>query len=293
MLKDIQDSVRVNSNIRRSQNLDPSREELIAAQGARGNSEQASTDPEGFLRPSIHAKILSRLFWPQLHDESYRVPEDISQLQKRYEIGFESLKSSRKLTWLHALGQATVELELADRTIVEEVHTWQATVISAFQSDDEAEVVGRKGVAELVQYLEMDETLVRSALKFWTSKVVLQEVEKDIFEVLETLNQEDRARSNAQAAASATAIADDGTDDGTLMANEGITKEKRQLYWQFIQGMLKNNTSQMPLQQIGMMLKMLLPDGFPLSNEELQEFLGSFVADGGLVFAGGKYKLKR
>jgi len=293
MLKDIQDSVRVNANIRRSQKLDPSAEELNAAQRTRNDAEQSGVDPEGLLRPSLHAKILSRLFWPQLHDEDYRVPEDISQLQKSYEIGFESLKSSRKLTWLHALGQATVELDLTDRTIVEEVHTWQATVIWAFHSDDERDISVRRGVAELVEHLEMDEALVRNALKFWTNKIVLQEVEKDVFEVLETLNQEDRARSNAQVVASAAATADDDTDDATLMANNGITKEKRQLYWQFIQAMLKNNTSQMPLQQIGMMLKMLLPDKFPFSNEELQEFLGSFVADGALIFVGGKYKLKR
>ena len=293
MLKDIQDSVRVNSNIRRSQKLEPSGEELMAAQQIRSNSEHEDTDPEGLLRPSLHAKILSRLFWPQLHDENYRVPKDISQLQKSYEIGFESLKSSRKLTWLHALGQATVELDLTDRTIVEEVHTWQATVIWDFQDDEEGDASIRRSVAELVHRLEMDEALVRSALKFWTNKIVLQEVEKDVFTVLETLNQEDRARSNAQAAASTAATAEDGIDDAALLANDEISKEKRQLYWQFIQGMLKNNSSQMPLQQIGMMLKMLLPDGFPLSNEELQEFLGTFVSEGALVFAAGKYKLKR
>jgi anaphase-promoting complex subunit 2 len=111
--------------------------------------------------------------------------------------------------------------------------------------------------------------------------------------VLETLNQEDRARSNAQAAASAAAAPDDGMDDAALVANEGITAEKGQMYWQFIQGMLKNSSSQMPLQQIATMLKMLIADGFPYSNEELQVFLGTKVADGELEFAGGKYRLKK
>ncbi|KAH8602807.1 hypothetical protein B0O99DRAFT_647646 [Bisporella sp. PMI_857] len=296
MLKDIQDSARVNSIIKRAQKLDNSDDEGSNAQRSTsalhpGKDRRANTP--ALLRPSLNAKILSRLFWPQLHDETYRVPDDILELQKTYATGFESLKTSRKLTWLHALGQATVELELKDRIVVEEVHTWQATVIWAFQSNEGGDDSLRRSVDDLVEHLEMDETLVRSALKFWTSKLVLQAVEKDVYAVLETLNQEDRARSNARAATSAAAAPEGSTDDTTLMTTQGISKEKRQLYWQFIQGMLKNNSSQMPLMQIAMMLKMLLPDGFPLSNEELQEFLGTIVADGALEFVGGKYKLKK
>ena len=132
MLKDIQDSGRVNGVIRRNQHLDPSEEETIAAR-ANADMSDEDTSPEGLLKPSLHAKILSRLYWPQLQDDDFRVPEVITDLQKRYGEGFESLKASRKLTWLHTLGQATVELELEDRTLTEEVHTWQATVIWAFQ----------------------------------------------------------------------------------------------------------------------------------------------------------------
>jgi anaphase-promoting complex subunit 2 len=254
--------------------------------------EEDKVNPEGLLKPSLHAKILSRLFWPQLQDESYRVPEDIARLLKRYEQGFESLKASRKLTWLHALGQATVELELTDRTVVEEVHTWQATVIWAFQSDEAGEIT--LSVQDLMRHLEMEETLVRSALKFWVGKLVLQEVDQDVFAVLETLNQEDRARSNAQAlAAAAGAAADESREDAVSMKNNGITEEKAPMYWQFIQGMLKNSSSHMPLQQIVMMLKMLIADGFPYSSEELQEFLGRKIADGQLELVGGKYKLKK
>lgn len=266
MLKDIQDSGRVNATIRHNQQLDLSNE---------------AVNPEG---TSLNAKILSRLFWPQLHDESYRIPNIITDLQRRYEQGFESLKSARKLTWLPALGQATVELELADRTVVEEVLTWQATVIWAFQDDELGDQT--RSVEELVLSCEMDEPLVRSALKFWSNKLVLQEVSKDVFTVLESLNQEERARSNAQAAGSSK------MDEPQLPA-PGIAAEKMQMYWSFIQAMLTNSSSQMPLQQIAMMLKMLITDGFPYSNEELQEFLGLKVQSGELEVVGGKYKLKK
>jgi anaphase-promoting complex subunit 2 len=220
------------------------------------------------------------------------------KLQQRYEHGFESLKNSRKLTWLHALGQATVELELRDRTIYEEVHTWQATVIWAFQSNDESNDESvespAKSVGELVEHLEMDETLVRSALNFWVGKMVLREFCKDEYVVLETLNQEDLAKSNAQAAAAAAAASTEIIgDDAALIANDDLASEKMQMYWQFIQGMLTNSSPQMPLQQIAMMLKMLIVDGFPYSNEELQEFLGRKVKEGALEFVAGKYKLKK
>jgi anaphase-promoting complex subunit 2 len=188
----------------------------------------------------------------------------------------------------------TVELELEDRTITEEVHTWQATVIWAFQNEGLGNRVMEKTVHEIAQVLEMDDVLVRSALRFWTKKLVLHEVSPDRFAVMETLNQEDRARSKAQAAASSIPGASDESSDGTGMgANEGIGEEKLGIYWNFIQGMLTNSSPTMALQQISMMLKMLISEGFPYSNEELQEFLGRKVTEGSLELVGGKYRLKK
>ena len=192
------------------------------------------------------------------------------------------------------MGQATVELEFEDRTIVEEVHTWQATIIWAFQNEEPAPVGLSRTVDELAQKLEMEETLVRSALKFWVNKLVLHEISPNTFAVLETLNQEDRERSNAQAASSAASgTHDESVGDVGLAGDEGIGEEKMGMYWQFIQSMLTNSSSQMPLQQIAMMLKVLIVDGFPYSNEELQELLERKVVEGKLELVGGKYKLKK
>ncbi|TVY49083.1 Anaphase-promoting complex subunit [Lachnellula occidentalis] len=301
MLKDIQDSGRLNGLIRKNQKLNVTSDEEAAISSHRPEKQHRQTRrsagtglEEAVEKPSINAKILSRLFWPQLQDDNFFIPDEIATLQKRYEEGFASLKASRKLTWLHALGQATVELELEDRTIIEEVHTWQAMVIWAFENDENDETESQHTVEQLVEILEMEEPLVRSALKFWVNKLVLHEVSPSTFGVLETLNQEDRARSNAQAAASSSAANDnDGDEESKQLKKDGIESEKMQLYWQFIQSMLKNSSSQMPLQQIAMTLKMLIMDGFPYSNEELREFLARKVADGDLELAGGKYKLNK
>jgi anaphase-promoting complex subunit 2 len=289
MLKDIQDSGRVNHVIRRDQSLEPSREELEFAR----TSLPKIISPEGLHKPSLHAKILSRLFWPQLQDDSYNIPSSITDLQKHYEAGFETLKASRKLTWLPALGQATVQLEFEDRKIVEEVHTWQATIIYAFQSPDGSQVTHT--IDSLTTLLEMDEHLVRTAVKFWVSKLVLHSPSQGTYTPLETLNKSEQAAlSTAQtsSAAQAQQISEEEMDEeGNGGSKE--TEEKMAMYWQFIQGMLKNSSSQMPLGQISMMLKMFVGEGFPYSNEELKELLQEKVQEGVLELAGGKYKLRK
>ncbi|KAI9745196.1 MAG: hypothetical protein M1818_001474 [Claussenomyces sp. TS43310] len=300
MIRDILSSRPLNSIIRKRQNLAPSANEIHAARTAHRTLRQDHVTPEGLHKPSLHAKILSRLFWPHLHDGFYRIPPIIAELQGRYEKGFEELKNARVLTWLHALGQATVELDLLDRVVFEECQTWQATVIWAFHSDIESDKSPTRSVEELVRHLEMDETLVRSAINFWVGKMVLHEVQRDTYGVLETLNTEDRARSNAQAAAAAVAATESSVDEGALIgggendgAKNGIGEDKGEMYWAFIQGMLKNSAAQMPVQQIGMMLKMLIADGFPYGDEELREFLSAKAEKGLLEVKAGKYRLKK
>jgi anaphase-promoting complex subunit 2 len=57
--------------------------------------------------------------------------------------------------------------------------------------------------------------------------------------------------------------------------------------------MLTNSAPTMPLGQMLMMMKMLIPDGCSWTNEELQEFLAEKVAENKLELAGGKYRLPK
>ncbi|EDN91685.1 hypothetical protein SS1G_07545 [Sclerotinia sclerotiorum 1980 UF-70] len=284
MLKDILDSVRLDLAIRKTQEL--------------SLAEREATPPPP-SQPILHTKILSRLFWPPLQESAFTLPPQITNLQSHYSTAFSSLKPARKLTWLPALGHTTVELELADRTVVEECTTWQATVISCFHSEtssiDADEEVGlSKSIEELSSELQMESTLILSALKFWASKLVLHESppKSQIYSVLETLNASERARSDALA--SATANADNNDDEGEGGKGEkGITGEHAKVYWQFVQSMLTNSSSRMGAPQIAMMLKMLIAEGFPYSNEELLEWLGGKVEEGVLECVGGRYKLRK
>jgi anaphase-promoting complex subunit 2 len=131
----------------------------------------------------------------------------------------------------------------------------------------------------------MDEDTLRAALRFWMSKRVLREVTEGSYQVLERLDGTDIGQQQEESL--------DTDVDDIPTSKPSMSKEEQMMYWQFIQGMLKNSAAQMPLAQIAMMLKMLIAEGFPWSNVELGEFLKSKVDDGDLELAGGKYKLKR
>ncbi|KAH7376021.1 Cullin family protein [Plectosphaerella cucumerina] len=277
MLRDIQDSRRVDSAISRS--MDETRE----------------ATPGGTMPPTVayHTKILSRLFWPNLEKEHFLLPQPILEAQDRYAAGFEHLKSSRKLTWLNNHGTATVHLELEDRTVDKECKTYEATVIYAFHSEEGSSEPATRTVDELYMSLQLDDDMIRAALGFWASQRVLRETDTDTWVVIERLDAVDEGTADSGGAVADTAGSPTKPGKAAKGGPDAAEKERRQVYWQFIVGMLTNSAPAMPLMQMGMMMKMLIADGFAWSNEELQEFLGEKVANGELELAGGKYRLPK
>lgn len=307
MIKDIQDSRRLDAAIRKTwQQRKLEQKLLVTPVGPATRSTGNENDSEA---TQYHSRILSRLFWPSLEREHFLLPAPIVEEQKRYEQGYENLKAGRKLTWLNQLGQTRVELELTDRTVTVDCSTIQATVIYAFQdeTDGNSSSPVTKSEEDLYMELQMDEDLIAAALTFWVSKEVLRRVQPGVYAVVETLASEPRA-AGASTAEEGVVEADAGTGETeggasgqgsprrqqpnkpTLGAKE---LERRTMYWQYIRGMLTNASVSMPLAQIAMMMKMLIADGFPWSNDELLEFLTEKVAEGELEIVGGKYKLVR
>ncbi|ATY59742.1 anaphase-promoting complex subunit ApcB, putative [Cordyceps militaris CM01] len=275
MVKDIHDSRRVDAVLRRK---------------------IRSAQQPGAPGLSYHSKILSRLFWPSLTKETFKVPRPVAEIQAQYEAGFEQLKSSRKLGWLDNLGTATVSLELEDRTVELECKTYEAAVIFEFQGDGTQSDTGaqQRTFEEIWQSLLMDEDALELALRFWMTKKVLKNVGNRTYVVLERLDSE---------AAVADAHDDGSVDEGIEISGSVSPKkakvmdakeaERRTIYWQFILGMLTNSAPAMPLSQIAMMMKMLIADGCHWSTEELQEFLEERIMAGELELAGGKYRLPK
>ncbi|KHJ35958.1 putative anaphase-promoting complex subunit [Erysiphe necator] len=285
MLKDIEISREVDSKI----------QEIIQSKigisvGIQDNQSFSKVDTD-ISKTFLHAKILSRLFWPQLPNESFQIPPEIVELQTKYAKEFTLLKPSRKLKWLDTSGMATIEIELEDRTLIENVHTWQAAVIWAFQNEGIDDQPQKRTITELLNYLRMEEGLIRSALRFWVNKYVLFETSLETYVVRETLSPQDQANLNS--GSRPLSKHDEKIFDNKLDAINSVMNEKMEIYWQFIQGMLTNSSRQMPLQQIAMMLKTLIIDGFPHTNDELKEFLKQKITDGLLELSSGKYRLKK
>ncbi|KND89497.1 Anaphase-promoting complex subunit 2 [Tolypocladium ophioglossoides CBS 100239] len=274
MIKDIYDSRRVDATLRQSLRVDGTPDSSI---------------------PTYHSKILSRLFWPSLPKDPFKVPPPVAAIQSQYEAGFEQLKTSRKLSWLDHLGSATVQLELEDRSIELECKTYEAAVIYAFQGDGSGQPGPQQHTFnEIWEKLMMDEDLLELALRFWVSKRVLRDAGNRSYVVLERLDEVGKAANKGDDEAISKSGDEDGQPSPRKPKNmDSKEKERRTVYWQFIVGMLTNSSPAMPLGQISMMMKMLIADGCPWSNEELQEFLGEKVAEKELELAGGKYRLPK
>lgn len=316
MIKDIYDSRKVDTHIRRVELGQPPRP---ARQFGTPSvppqfiemGKQLDVDEEKKGQVPYHARILSRLYWPDVVQETFNLPQPVAQQQEKYETGYERLKSSRKLTWLHQLGQATVELELEDRSINVECKTFEAAVIYAFQGEEGADDTDndplRRSAQELQDKLRMDEELVLQALDFWESKEVLTRYSSnpDTYVVLERKDAPP-TRPELHPSASAPAALEGEHQmpgmppkpagvkrAGTTSAMDAKENERRSTYWNFIVGMLTNTMPSMPLSQMAMMMRMLIPDGFPWSDQALQEFLTEKVELGELEIVGGKYKLAK
>lgn len=316
MIKDIYDSRKVDTTIRRlGLDQSPLPPRTFGTPSIPPNymdiGKQLDVDEEKQGRVPHHARILSRLYWPNIVQETFKLPHPVAQQQKTYDTGYEGLKSARKLTWLHQLGQATVELELEDRTVNVQCKTFEAAVIYAFHDDGNAEETdsgpAHRSVQELQDELEMDEELVLQALDFWESKDVLTRYSTNpiTYAVLERKD-ELPTRPELHPSASAPAALEGEHQlagmppkpagvkrAGTTSAMDAKENERRAVYWQFIVGMLTNTGPSMPLGQMAMMMRMLIVDGFPWSDQELQEFLTEKVESGELEVVGGKYKLAK
>ena len=170
MLRDILDSRRIDLHIRDTQHLEVHKPQLYYSPTSPSSSIATERAPE------VHAKILSKLFWPELVNENYNLPKEIDALLARFDEGFESLKKTRKLKWMRAVGNVVVELSFKDRELViKNVPPWAATVVYTFANPPPGEdpfsqaeppinggTVGVKwSIQQLSRELEMSDKLLK------------------------------------------------------------------------------------------------------------------------------------
>jgi anaphase-promoting complex subunit 2 len=263
-------------------------------------SAPSATPPAG---PTLNAQILSSFFWPQLRDDTFRVPAQIDTLQKEYESRFERIKGMRKLRWMNALGSGSITLTFDDRTEdFDHLTPWQVSVVYAFQPqpDEQPQHMAKKGggagqgitrtVTELEEMLEMDESLIHQALSFWVGKSVLRETTQDTYAVIERLPTKSsltRADEDAAAAAEELASIQANATNTTVKSQADMLADKKDVYTAFILGMLTNQGN-MPASRIAMMMRMMVQGGFPFGNEEITLLLKGLEEEGRVVSLGGE-----
>jgi anaphase-promoting complex subunit 2 len=266
-----------------------------------------STSPSA--GPTLNAQILSSFFWPQLRDDTFRVPAQIDALQREYESRFERIKGMRKLRWMNALGTGSITLDFEDRTEeFDGLMPWQVSVIYAFQAqpnEDHDIATGTGGgegitrtVPQLQAMLEMDEQLVHQALAFWVGKSVLRlcSPETNTYAIIERLpTRKGLTQSDEDAAAAAEELA-------ALQANETNTTvksqaeqfgEKKEVFTAFVLGMLRNQGN-MVNTRVLMMMRMMVQGGFPFGQEDVDGLLVE-LEEGGMIVAlgGGMWSIRK
>ncbi|KAH8643805.1 hypothetical protein IG631_01268 [Alternaria alternata] len=249
--------------------------------------------------PTLNAQILSSFFWPQLRDDTFRVPAQIDALQKEYESRFERIKGMRKLRWMNALGDGSITLTFDDRTEdFDHLTPWQVSVIYAFQPqpDEETKHADKGGegitrsVSQLEEMLEMDESLVHQALSFWVGKSVLRFHAPSTYSIIESLpkptSKTGAHDADAAAAAEELATIQANATNNTVKSQSEMLEEKKDVYTAFILGMLTNQGN-MNVGRIAMMMRMMVQGGFPFGPEEVKKLLGELEVDGKVAGMGG------
>lgn len=139
-------------------------------------------------------------------------------------------------------------------------------------------------VEQLEEMLAMDESLVHQALAFWVGKSVLREVSPNTYTVIERL---DSSTKDSDAAAAALELAEvQAAQSTTVKSQADLLNERKDVYVNFITGMLTNQGN-LPLARIFGMMRIMIPGGFPFTADEVNVLLVEMESNGVVVPLGG------
>jgi len=154
MIKDINDSKRINSNLRSTAATALIAEERKKRRGRRKECIRTQLS-DGFV---VDASIVSHVFWPEMEKNDLKVyPTQVKDQLTQYSKEYAKLKNPRRLIWLEQLGTVELELYLDDESDGEPTpktftcSPLQATLISHFEDQEQwslADLANETGVSE-------------------------------------------------------------------------------------------------------------------------------------------------
>ncbi len=265
MIKDIEDSKRINANIKKT----------LRGRGPENNS----------MVEDLDVTIVSKQFWPGLHGEDIQVHPAIQKRMKDVSHEYSVLKNPRSLVWKTNLGLAHLELEFDNgKTKDYYVNPLLATIMlhvcerPLWKAYDLAEVTG------------LDVDVLNKRIAYWVSLGVVRSQRNSkgetTYAAVENLS-EDHSAVNVHN--------EEGANESAVSADAQLAEEMM-VYESFVRGML-NNYDSLPLEKIHNNLKMFVSVGehkYDKSTSQLASFLDSLVAKEVLVCTSdGGFALKK
>lgn len=129
----------------------------------------------------------------------------------------------------------------------------------------------------------MTREVARKKLVYWVNNQILQEVEKDVFQLVE-------AGSEKRTAMPSKLMVEEEEQKQMPSAAEQ-QEEKLRLCEPFIIGMLTNN-GHLPLERIHSFLSMVRGEDYSATINDLKAFLGKLIKEEKLELNGGDYAIK-
>ena len=268
MIKDIEDSRRINANIKPT----------IASK-----LKDQDTDFSSAQLHSMEVTIVSKQFWPTLHGQDIELHPLIQNRMKVIAHEYSVLKNPRQLVWKTNLGMVHLELEFnGGQTKEFTVAPIFANIIMHLADRDSW------SASELADTTKLDMTTLSKRVAYWINQGVVKTKKSNTgalhYLVVESLSADQQSQLTLDEDASESAVSGDAQ-----------LAEEMQVYESFVRGML-NNYESLPLDRIHNMLKMFVSSGehkYDKTVQQLESFLGQLVVAEILVFTAGSYFLKK
>ncbi|RKP14400.1 hypothetical protein BJ684DRAFT_19194 [Piptocephalis cylindrospora] len=132
------------------------------------------------LNPNINPRVLSKMFWPEIDEEEWLLPNAVLKAMVAFEDAYKNEAPGRYIDWQPHMGQAILEVKLGSRKrgrddedggpqVVElVVSPMQATVLLEFNKK------GSRTLDQLMGSTRIDEVSLLVTLNFWVARGFLR-----------------------------------------------------------------------------------------------------------------------
>jgi len=261
MIKDMDDSKRINANIK----------DTVQSRAKRKPSDQSENDPV------VDAAIVSHIFWPSLQKEAMKHHPRIQAELEHFGNEYGRLKNPRRLLWLNQLGMVELELDVVETDDngypVVETKSFTctpvlATLIAYFEDKEQWTV------EDLARETGIPEHIIERRMSFWVNKRVIRVVLQG-GKHYELASQQYLLQESQESGDNFDLMMMEGGEDERAVSASAQEEEEMQVYESYIFGML-TNLGQLPLDRIHNMLKTFVAGSdvkYNKTPQQLAQFL--------------------